>query len=879
MNKKIISLLIIFCISLSSVCVFSSPLSQNFTADETAYMAEALTALGAYSNITAVTPESVSRGDVISACIHLIGMDNISADVSFSDLKPEHPQYKEICTAYSLGIVRGDESGTIRPDDKVTYLEATVIILRTLGYGPLMDGGMTYGDALSRSKITRGVSDSASIGEQIITMLYNALSSPMNVLSGIGDDFTYTASENETILSVYRGIYYGEGVVSGNSKTFIDKSGHMPDGKIAIEQNVYGEGDTNASELLGRMTEFWYKKDSGKRSLIYIIATDDVTVIKADDILSYDDKAITYCTNDSDIEKITLSTNVNVIKNGVAAMPFDSSDILIERGSLTLIDNDKNGKADIVLSQVYDIFVVQSVNVDEEVLYGKFGAAPIDLSDAEHISLEARNGDIVELAELTEWDVLCVYADGGGKYYDIIYSPDERTGRITGTAENGTVVTIEGKSYKISDYYFQNVNKPIHMNEFGVYFLDINDEIVAINDEYVLGDLRYGYAVAYKLESNISGNTVYVKVFEENAKMNVYTIAKAVTIDGVSYRGFEQIQSYFSDASYRQPQLILFGLNGSGQIDKVDTIRNNAASSDIYLNRFYTGYTYDENDNPTTNSTLTYRNTTKIFQGKVSINSNTKVFLVPLDAETAPEDSFSIRDHNYFQNDQSYYFEAYRGFGASHDADVLLIYTSAAGAASGLTDEAEEVSVIDEVSMAIDSNGMDSYKIKYWREGKYREDFVYEPDVIDGVMIEGSPWIPHKGDIAQFEINSYNQITFCKPIYLAHKNKLLTSNPSATHVHNSPRFQLAYVYSKYGNNILVTRTRPEVGVEYNYTMNDLESKAADLYNIYVYDSKKDTIRTGTTADLHAHIQTSLQKATKVFIDDRYGKPRTMLVVE
>jgi len=90
----------------------------------------------------ALASENVSRiatrGEVIEALLQAMGVPVTTSQSSFTDLSSSNPHADAITTAARLGIVRGDtdaegnETGTVRPDDKINRAEVAALVMRIL---------------------------------------------------------------------------------------------------------------------------------------------------------------------------------------------------------------------------------------------------------------------------------------------------------------------------------------------------------------------------------------------------------------------------------------------------------------------------------------------------------------------------------------------------------------------------------------------------------------------------------------------------------------------------------------------------------------------------------------------------------------------------
>ena len=90
---------------------------------------------------------------------------------------------------------------------------------------------------------------------------------------------------------------------------------------------------------------------------------------------------------------------------------------------------------------------------------------------------------------------------------------------------------------------------------------------------------------------------------------------------------------------------------------------------------------------------------------------------------------------------------------------------------------------------------------------------------------------------------------------------------------------MANVYEKYGSNIWITRDELQAGQEFQFTWDKIESKAANKYNILLYDSEKNILKPGSVDDIVGYTNTGGSEWSRVFVHDRYGNPWTLVIYD
>lgn len=82
--------------------------------------------------------KSVTRAEIAKMLVKVKGLDSYAESVSlassFSDVPDSHWGKNYIQVAVDLGLLKGYEDGTFKPDKEVSYAETIAIVLRALGY-------------------------------------------------------------------------------------------------------------------------------------------------------------------------------------------------------------------------------------------------------------------------------------------------------------------------------------------------------------------------------------------------------------------------------------------------------------------------------------------------------------------------------------------------------------------------------------------------------------------------------------------------------------------------------------------------------------------------------------------------------------------------
>ena len=135
--KKIVSLVLALMMVMSMASTAFAGTFEDVTNADNAKAVDALAALGiidGYEDGTFRPERIVTRAEMAKMMIVALGYESIASDTpAFSDSQ-DHWAKGFIALAADLGIVQGRGNGIFDPDATVTYQEAAVMMLRTLGF-------------------------------------------------------------------------------------------------------------------------------------------------------------------------------------------------------------------------------------------------------------------------------------------------------------------------------------------------------------------------------------------------------------------------------------------------------------------------------------------------------------------------------------------------------------------------------------------------------------------------------------------------------------------------------------------------------------------------------------------------------------------------
>lgn len=882
--KRIISALLCLLICMTSL---SLPAFAAATNNDKEQCMKTAVALGLMQNdIVKRADTQISRGEFIQAVANLCGFSgsNVSVNV-FSDLSKSSPYYSGITGAYENGIVSGYGDGTIRPEDSIQYTHAVVLLLKAVGYGELLSTGMDIGRAAAESDICgRGIAYNTNplTVKDAAQLIMNAADSYMVEIETLGSEESDYGFGSETLLEKYKDIEKVQGVVTANGFTYLNDNGALSEEHVQIGEEIYLCGQSGVEFLLGYNVVAYYTDETILYAYEY---NNEFLTISAEDIVGYSGGYLNYYNENEKIESEPLAlASIDMIYNNSMVTVPKASDFLFENGYVTLIDYNHDSSYDVVVILDYRICVVDTVDKVNEVIFCKFGEAPIYFDENKRIDFTTPSNEKMYLVEIAQWDICAVAQSRDGKIMDVLYLTGDAEGTIE-SIESGeeTKLVIDGAEYEVSQQCMLNQGDLVKIGTTAVFYFDINGRICAINDE-AYRDENYGYLIKAYVSDKISAEK-QVRMMDSSGNLIVLNLAEKVELDGDKLK----VKDYKSTFNSLIPQVIIYKLNTAGEVNFIDTayyIDEYGAVANLGTNesqentlfKFYDGYT----DNPVTHiptpsETLQYKSSQKVFGGKVAASSATRIMNLPNDAQNADDIEYYVADVNIIGNDAKKSIRAYKRRQSAIAADVIAIYRNINNPETTAEDQA--VTVFDKIVSVRQDDGEFYYKFSGYTGKNPVSYIVRDSDIIDSLKFKNAKYTLKRGDVVKVAVDIKGQMKACEVIYSHKKGEMSTANPNnADYLATTFRAMIANVYYVDKNNFITTTTTLLPNTDYSISqLETYETKNIDSFNIVLYDSENDILRTGNRDEIFGFINTNKAYSSKVFIHERKGDARTIVI--
>ncbi len=779
--------------------------------------------------------DNIKRSEVAKMAIHALGLEDIAdsrkGESKFPDVPVNHWANGYINLATAQGLIVGDDLGNFRPDDSITYSEAMAIFVRALGYevmaedkGAYPEGHVVVAGSIGLTKNVQGATNAPITRGNVAYITNNALTVGLMEKVGYGNNASYEVTD-KTLLKDKLDVTKHQGQINAIPYTSLDGDSNLNDGEIRIGETVY-ETAYNMNNLFGYNVNYYLKSnDDGDVIILAIPQKDQNSTITINADLfegittKAEKKAVEYYEKE-DAAKTTvtaLEDTAKLIYNGKALELTDENlNINGKSGEMTLLDTDRNGIYDIVFVTDYYNIVVEEVTSSGKIV-DKYGAPTIKLGDDENVSYRILKGlQEIEVKELKEYDVLSVAESKDGELFDIKVSNQTVTGKVTGKDSKG--VYISGKHYKVAANYPEEIT----MGTEGVFYLDIEGKIAAINDKVTVSD-NYGYLI--KAYASDETEKATFRIFTKEGKDVTFTANEKIRYNGATGQKAVDVVDNFLQDGKTVKQLVTYTTNSAGNLTAIYTAEDNTETGAAKDGKFTLDYKMDEAVfNQKTNSL-----------GSIRLTEKTHIFDIQDDVT-----DYNIADIKMFEDKQKYNVMVF---------DITEEFTAKAIVVTNAefqTNAEAPIAVVDKVATEINDDDEETEKLYAFFNGEKVEVFAEDT----GILVKGEGAKLENGDIIQYKTNDKGEIASIRVLF--------DIDTKATEKNETPVEDLEILYGK------VTK---KFASSINVTVNGGSVRNVVIPSdvvVYTVDTTKtkNQIAVGTTGDIQAFDE---DEGNRVFI--------------
>lgn len=283
--KKFIVYLLVFCFALGTSNVVFGATFYDIKGTQYEGVVERIAELGIINGISENTfapNKGITRAELAKMIVYTRGLkeyaDSMNFNSNFSDVNSKHWAKNYICVATDLGLLKGYEDGTFKPEKEVSYAETIAIVLRILGYSNIDENTNPWYSGYTKKmfdiKLNQGMSASFSFFTapakrgDVAVLWWNMLVSDKWAISSENENcgFTYTYSEITQLEELFPDYIN----VRGNVRSVVSSSGDMI--ILDIGGKEYATSSNVPIYALGASASGVYDK---KKEVMYGFSIDD----------------------------------------------------------------------------------------------------------------------------------------------------------------------------------------------------------------------------------------------------------------------------------------------------------------------------------------------------------------------------------------------------------------------------------------------------------------------------------------------------------------------------------------------------------------------------------------------------------------------------
>lgn len=611
----------------------------------------------------------------------------------------------------SLGIMSGVDENSFCPGDTVTYVQMITSMIKFLGYDEtaVRAGGYPRGYMSVSAQIglrADGIKEDDPVTAQKAGELFKS-AADIGMMCIVYSDGTkqYKVLEEQNYLSCYLRIVPETGIVYGNSVTNLKSEKAMELNQVELNDEIY-RTDSDAYDLrdkIGYNVKAYIKtiSDDEKHIVYYEEKRNSETRISDSDISDITSDRIEYYDDSDKKAYIKFDKSAYVIYNGTLCTVYDEQTLnpfknSEKDGYISAIDNNSDGKAEVLYVHAYDSYVVE--NIINNVIYNKFRSADIlDLTDTDRIDIENIVGEPIKFEQIEKNDVICVEKDMNGDIKRIVTGIDRIISSITSYDGSSDEITIGETKYTLSNSMLNSsMASELKAGRRGEFYFNFSGKIFAVDFENYI-DYELAYLTNVYDNENFGENDGYtVKLFTKSGVFKRYILAETVDTGNGKVSDKTAVQRVGGVGNNTVRQVVRYKLNGKDEINYMEqcSATNDGTSDGLYRYPGFDGLS----------SRPIYKSGMGSFGAKLLINSGTIIMEVPDDTERNDEEMYSVKRQNYFQNDST--AQLFSAFGTKKNSAVADIVICENNAVNEISTYANVV-VVDKVLDSTNDDGED----------------------------------------------------------------------------------------------------------------------------------------------------------------------------
>lgn len=616
----------------------------------------------------------------------------------------------------------------------MNYGQAVMVLVDALGYShyvELLGFDPTTADGYinTAKRIRLVVNSSKSANEQMTIgewseLLYRALvNTELMKPTLYSQNVVYNIVEDSSMLSEYMKLTRVEAKVNGVDNVSISTNDGYGSNRVKLDGVWYTHSfTTDMYKYFGCSVEAFVDLESKElKAIAYLEKENNILRIAADDAAGATSVTQFYYYDKNDRKKLAqISGDADFIYNRELVMTYSKDDLNVLDCNYTLVDNNGDGKYDVVIADKYTSFVVDYRQVENQTVVGtdrvvydfeeyyKNGNKLYDINGAEYgFNLMHQNCTVSYLKSKT------------GKLTYAVVMENKYEGKLSATRDNMQYVTIGDEEFKTAAQYYQNFadHDQVKIGDTVMGLVDANGKIMDIL--YKKPSEKAAYLLA---ATNGVLDTVKIKMLDEDGVIKTVELSGAVTVDGTR----EDVGGLLGNAALSsggelKKQLVTYKQTADGRITAIDTAYNRNVLGECGYKEFtlnYSGVLH-----------CLALNGTNIFGTKYVLNGETKVFNIVKDASgKIVEKDCGVMSGTSFSNNESYNLAMYNV--NENFLPEYAVYENTKNEGTWVNVKNDNVYMVEEISECLDDDGYDAYMLSAWDPSGYmRYWFFHDGDL------------------------------------------------------------------------------------------------------------------------------------------------------
>ncbi len=582
MIKRITALILSLICSLTSLSAFvyaeGEEVQTSDLYNEEIEFLEAIGIIKGYKDGAFDKDGAMTRAELAMLSVYALGLEenNVSEKVSYLDVPVGYWAENFISIATNMDIMVGHD-GMFLPDKAVGADEVAKVMVQLLGYSykAKMQGGYPVGYmAVARElDITDGVDFSGEFTRgKASKMLFNMLhTEPLEIDYLKTDSAAYKVSDR-SFMEVTLDIVPEEGVIESNHIASLWGDAAVAENELMIEDEKFIISNSSYADFLGREVEYYYKDndDGYKRELLYLkLSNDDSKTyeVKSRDILkdnqAFSTKSFVYLDERERIVKEDIENAYIFINGKIPEASITKADLAPHDGKVELIDDDNDGKIDLVFIEEWQTVVAAIANVSNETILNKLGGGSINCKNDVSKRVEIKkDGKVVLLSAIKEWDILLISESRDKEFMKIEASSKTVSGSSDGYSDDD-IIRINGEGYEINPIFDKNA---LIMGEEYTFRLDSEGRVAYLELETLTGG---GYGYLFTVRKDEEKGNLRFRILTESGELKVFESADRIRYNSEGKLDWEVVYNKLPLDGVEANTLVVYKTNSEGYLTQV----------------------------------------------------------------------------------------------------------------------------------------------------------------------------------------------------------------------------------------------------------------------------------------------------------------------